>query len=436
MIEPVTGGAIGVGLLLVFLFSGMPIFIAMGLSGMIGLFLIEGTSGAFLGIGGCAFEHVWTLGLVAVPMFIFMGNLVTHHRMGGDIYDTVYKWMGRLPGGLAIASTGFCALFGFMCGSGLAGAATVGGIALPEMNKRGYDKRLSLGSLALAGTLAALIPPSVLMIIYATQTMTSMGALFVAGILPGLLLAGLMSAFLMVRCILNPKLGPPGEKFSTREKVRSITHLLPVIILFITVIGGIYLGIWSPAEAGATACLVVVLIALFYRRLSWKAIKAAAMGAAKTSIMIYMLVVGASILSLLFFVSGLNEVIEQAMIGLPLPSWGLIIIILAIMMVMGMFMDVMALLFISLPITVPIVVSLGYDPVWWGIIVIVSCEMALITPPVGVNLFVIQSVAPRGTKLADVAWGAAPFVGVLWVFLALLIAFPGIVMWLPELMAR
>jgi C4-dicarboxylate transporter DctM subunit len=436
MFEPITGGIIAIILLVTFLASGMPICLALGLSGMIGLFLIEGISGSFVAISSVAYEEVWGGGLLAIPMFVFMGNLVVQFGIGIDLYDTTYKWMGRFPGGLAIASTGMCALFGFICGSGLAGAATIGGLAVPEMEKRGYDRRMSLGTLALAGSMAALIPPSVLMILYAVNSMTSMGAIFLAGIIPGLLLTALISIFIMIRCTLNPKLGPKGDKFSLIEKLKSIAYLIPVIVLFLSVIGGIYRGIWSPVEAGATACLVVVIIALFYRRLSWKKISDAAHGAAKTSIMIYMLLVGATILSTLFFVSGLNTVIEQAVTGLPLPNWGLIVVLLFVMMIMGMFMDVLALLLISLPITLPIILSLGYDPIWWGIMVIVSCEMALITPPVGVNLFVIQGIAPKGTSLADVALGAAPFVGILWVFIGLLIAFPDIVMFLPNVMLR
>ena len=434
MVEPLTGGIIGCAFLLISLFSGLPVAVSLGLSGMVGIYLIEGTSGVFLSLPGAAFEKLTSIGQLAVPMFIFMGNLIIHHKIGNDLYDTVYKWLGRLPGGLAIASTGFCALFGFMCGSGLAGAATVGGIAIPEMEKKGYSRKLSTGTLALAGTLAALIPPSVLMIIFATETYTSMGALFVGGIFPGILLAALMGLFIGMVCLVKPELGPKGESFSFMDKIKSLIHLMPVAALFLTVLGGIYAGIWSPMEAGASACLAVIIIAVLYKRLKWSRVREAALDAAKTSIMVYMLIVGASILSLMFFISGLSEVIKLVVIELPLPRWGIIVLLLFILMIMGMFMDVMAMLFISLPIFMPIVVELGYHPVWWGIIMIVACEMALITPPVGVNLFVIKGIAPRGTTLMDVALGAAPFVLVLWVFLGLLVAFPEIVMWLPNRM--
>jgi tripartite ATP-independent transporter DctM subunit len=435
MVEPLTGGIIGVILLVIFLFSGMPICIALGCSGMIGLYLIEGISGVFIGMSAQGFDQVWSIGLIAIPLFIFMGHLVVQFDLGTDLYDASYKWMGRLPGGLGIASTIMGGLFGFVCGSGLAGVATIGGLAIPEMEKRGYNRRLSLGTLALAGSVAALIPPSILMIIYCFQTMTSMGAMFLSGIIPGIILVVLIALYVMTVCMLKPSYGPPGQKFSFNQKMKSLVYLVPVLLLFLSIIGGIYKGIWSPVEAGGTACLIVTIIALFYgRRLNWNRVKQAAIGAASTSIMIYMLMIGATFTTTLFFVSGLDEVIAHLIIGLPLPRWGTIVFLLFLMMLMGMFMEVMGLLLISLPITFPVIVELGYDPIWWGILVIVSIEMSLITPPVGINLFIIKGIAPRGTTMSDIILGTMPFVGLLWVFVGLLIAFPDIVMWLPNVL--
>ncbi|MBN2437889.1 MAG: TRAP transporter large permease [Deltaproteobacteria bacterium] len=432
MVEPLTGGFIGCLLLLVIIALRAPIAVALGLSGIIGLFLIFGASGPFIGISTTAYEEVYAGGLLAVPLFIFMGNLVVQFGIGIDIYSTTNKWLGRLPGGLAIASTGMCALFGFMCGSALAGTATIGSLAISEMDKSGYNRRLTLGTLSLAGTLAVLIPPSVLMILYSSMTNSSLGSLFLAGILPGLLLASMIMAFILVRCTLNPSLGPKGDRFPFKEKLFSLIHLIPVIFLFVSIVGGIYAGIWSPVEAGATACTIVIGIGLAYRRYSGQKVIAAALSAAKTAAMIYMLLIGATILSLLFFTSGINDVIADFLTGLPLPPWGIILIILILMMVMGMFMDVLALLFIAVPITLPIITALNYDPIWWGILMIISSEMCLITPPVGINLFVIQGIAGEGTSLKDVSMGAMPFVLILWLFFAILIIFPEVVMWLPH----
>jgi len=432
MIEPITSGLIGCVLLLVFLGLGMPIAVALGLPAVIGLFLMNGFSGAFIGISTTAFEEVWGGGLLAVPLFIFMGNLVVQFGIGVDLYNTTYKWMGRLPGGLAIASTGMCALFGFMCGSALAGAATIGNLAISEMLKKGYDRRLTFGTLALAGSLAVLIPPSVLMILYAAITQTSLGSLFLAGILPGLLFSFMIIVYVFTRCKLNINLGPRGEAFPIKEKVFSLIHLVPVVLLFVAIVGGMYIGIWTPVEAGATACPIVIGIGLAYGRFNWQKIGTAAMSAAKTAAMIYMLLIGATLLSLLFFVSGINEIIASFLTSLPLPRWGIIVVILLVMTVMGMFMDVLALIFISVPISVPIIIALNYDPVWWGIMVIVMSELGLITPPVGLNLFVIQSIAPKGTTLSEIASGSLPFVSVTWVFSLTMVFFPEIAMWLPN----
>lgn len=435
MVEPILAGYIGCILLILFLMFGVPIFVSLGFAGIIGLFLIDGVSGAFLGSAGAAFEEVYGYSLLAIPMFIFMGNIVVGIGIGSDLYDTTYKWVGRMQGGLAVASTGFCALFGFMCGSALAGAATVGSMALSEMEKRGYNKRLSLGTLAFAGSLAVLIPPSVIMILYSALSLASLGAIFLAGISPGIILTLFIIAFVFIRCKINPNLGPKGTtSFLIKDKLKSTLHLIPVVVLFLSVIGGIYKGIWTPTEAGATACAVTLIIGLVYRRVSWATVIDAALQTAKTSIMIYMLMMGATVLSSLFFVSGLADVIANALVGLPFPKEVVVIIILFIMMIMGMFMDVLALLLISVPISLPIILKLGYDPVWWGILVIVSSETCLVTPPVGLNLFVIKGIAPEGTTLTDVAMGAAPFIGVIWGFNFLLIFFPDIAMWLPHVL--
>ena len=434
MVEPLLGGIIGCILLVTLLFLGSPVCIGLGLSGMVGLFLIEGASGAFVGISRMAIENLWSVSLLAVPFFIFMGNMVAHHGIGADLYDTVYKWLGRLPGGLAIASTVMSALFGFMCGSGLAGTATIGAVAIPEMEERGYNRRLALGTLALAGGLSAIIPPSILMILYSVQAGASMGWMFFAGIFPGLILMALMSAYIFIRVSINPRLGPPGAKFSTPEKVKSLVHLTPVIILFLVVLGGIFMGVWSPMEAGAGGTFIAFLIALGYRRVKRDTINTAALGAVKTSVMIYFLVIGANILGSMFHVSGLTNVIHQAILGLALPNWGVVIIMVVILMILGMFMDAIAMLLITIPIFVPMVLAMGYHPVWFGIIMIVACEMGMITPPVGIHLFVIQGIAPKGTTLADVALGAAPYVGIIWLLFLLMIAFPDIAMWLPSLM--
>ncbi|MBW2058668.1 MAG: TRAP transporter large permease subunit [Deltaproteobacteria bacterium] len=431
MLEPMTGGIIGVCLLLILLFLGLPIFVCLGFAGTMGLILIEGFSGMTLAISNVVWTQVTSVGLLAVPVFILMGNIVGAHEFGRDLYDTASKWLGRVPGSLAIVSTIVSALFGFMCGSGIAGTATIGGVAQPEMERKGYNRRLALGTHAMGGGLSAIIPPSILMILYAVQAECSMGRMFFAGIVPGLLLTILMAAYISGRAIINPALCPKPEPVSTMEKVKSLVNLIPLVILFLVVLGGIYAGIWAPTEAGAAGAFFVLLIVIFYGRLTRQSLKKAIASAGRTTVMIYMLVVGANIFSLLCFASGISDWLQEFILSFKLPNWGIIIILLLMITILGCFLDVMALLLIVLPISLPIVKSLGYDPVWWGIIMIVGCELAMITPPIGIHLFVILGIAEEGTTLWDVAMGAAPFVVVIWILFALLILFPELALWLP-----
>ena len=434
MVEPLTGGIIAVCILVSLLFLGLPIFVCLGFSGALGLIIIEGFSGITLAIANVAWTQTTSVGLLAVPVFILMGNIVGAHGFGTDLYDTASKWLGRLPGSLAIVSTVVSGLFGFMCGSGIAGTATIGGVAQPEMERKGYNRRLALGTHAMGGGLSAIIPPSILMILYAVQAECSMGRMFFAGIIPGILLTLLMAAYISGRAFVNPSLCPKTEKVDTREKMVSLVYLIPLVVLFLVVLGGIYAGIWSPMEAGAAGAFFAVLIALAYRRLKWQTLKNAIYNTGKTTIMIYMLVIGANIFSLLCFASGLTDHLQEFILGFELPNWGIVIVLLLVITVLGFFLDVMALLLITLPISLPIVTNLGYDPVWWGIIMIVGCELAMITPPIGIHLFVILGIAEEGTTLADVAIGAAPFVITIWFLFALLIVFPQLVLWLPGMM--
>jgi tripartite ATP-independent transporter DctM subunit len=434
MFEPLTVGIVSLIVLFLFLAMGIPIFICLGFSGALGLILLEGFSGVTLAISNVAWSQLTSVGLLAVPVFILMGNIVGAHRFGSDLYDTAYKWLGRVPGSLAIVSTVVSALFGFMCGSGIAGTATIGGVAQPEMEKRGYNRRLALGTHAMGGGLSAIIPPSILMILYAVQAEASMGKMFFAGIIPGIVLAFLMSLYISGRAIINPLICPKVEKSKATDKVKSLVNLIPLIILFFVVLGGIYFGIWAPMEAGGAGAFFAFLIALAYGRVKWGTMRTAIWGAGRTTIMIYMLVIGANIFSLLCFTSGLTDLLSDFILGFDLPRWGVIIFLLFIITILGCVLDVMALLLVTLPIMLPIIQNLGYDPVWWGIVMIVGCELAMITPPIGIHLFVILGIAEEGTTLVDVALGAAPFVIVIWVLFALLIIFPDLALWLPSLM--
>ncbi|MCC7040351.1 MAG: TRAP transporter large permease [Burkholderiales bacterium] len=418
-----------------FLLIGMPIFMALLLSGLGAMQYLEGYNALANVAGKIAFNQLLGYPLLAIPMFILMGNLLTTHRIGEDLFSGLHKWFGSLPGGLAIGSTVVCAVFGFMSGSNTAAAATIGSVAIPAMEEKKYYRPLSLGTLAVAGTLAALIPPSTIMIIYGgAATDVSIGRVFVGGILPGILLTALMSIYIYGYARVFPDRAPRGERAPLREKIIGLKELAPALFLFVSIVGGMYAGIFTAIEASAVSVFMTLLLLIAYRRLNFSAVLEAARRTMKVSGMIYMIIVGATVLGHVFFITGFRETVAHLILGLSLPGWGTMIVILAILTVLGTFLDVIALIMISVPIFLPVAIQSGYDAVWFGVIMVIASEMALCTPPVGVNLFVIQGIAPRGTSLMTVARGAAPFIAVIWVLLLILIFVPGIVTWLPSRM--
>lgn len=436
MTHDMMGMMICLGLLGFFLIIGMPIFMGLLLSGLASLHYLEGYNALSNIAGKLAFNQLLGFPLLAIPMFILMGNLLTTHRMGEDLFSGLHRWFGSLPGGFAIGSTVVCAIFGFMSGSNTAAAATVGSVAIPAMEEKKYYRPLSLGTLAVAGTLAALIPPSTIMIIYGSAaTNVSIGRVFVGGILPGILLTFLMSLYIYLYARVFPKRAPRGDKASWTEKILGLKELAPAIFLFVTIIGGMYAGIFTAIEASAVSVFATLILLVAYRRLSVANVLDAMKRTVKVSGMIYMIIVGATILSHVFFITGFRDLVSDFLLSFNLPGWGTMILVLLILTVLGTFLDVIALIMIAVPIFLPVAVQSGYDGVWFGVIMVIASEMALCTPPVGVNLFVIQGISPPGTSLMTVARGAAPFIGVIWLLLLLLIFFPPIVTWLPSRMA-
>jgi tripartite ATP-independent transporter DctM subunit len=418
-------------LLIVSLLYGIPVFVGLGLGGLIGSMFFMGPK-VMLEMGHLTWESLDKYSLLAIPGFVWMGNLYFQHEFGKELYDAAYKWLGQFRGSLLLASTALGALFGFICGSAAAGAATIGSVTIPEIERRGYDKKLSLGSLAIAGSLSSLIPPSLIMIIYASLAEVSLGRLFFAGIIPGLLLASLIAAYIFVRATVNKDLCPPGPPTSWREKFRSIKGIIPVATSFIIIFGGIYMGVWSAIEAAPVGAIVALLFCAVFRRLTWARFKASVDSTLRICAMVYMIIIAASLLNNFVFVSKLDATLVAAVTRLPLPNWGVMILVLLVLTLMGCVFDVIALVIISISVYLPIVVNVGFDPVWFGIILIVASELALITPPVGVNLYIIKDLAPEGTRTTDVIFGTLPYVIIVWITFALLIIFPGIVLWLPS----
>jgi len=432
MIETL-GVVVGIGFLFVSMLVGLPVFAALGLSGLIGsLFFVD--LGTVLESGHLIWGGLDSFSLLAMPGFVLMGNLYFQHNFGRDLFDAADKWLGHVRGGLIIAATALGAAFGFICGSAAAGTATIGSVVIPEVEKRGYDRKLSLGAIAIGGSLSSLIPPSIIMIIYASLSQASLGSLFFAGIIPGLILTVVIAAYVYVRSVLNKDLCPVSAPAAWRERFGSLTAILPVAAAFLTIFGGIYAGAWSAIEAAPVGAVVALLTCLGFRRLTWSSLMASIEATLKICGMVYMIIMSAHLLNYFVFVSKLDRSLVSVVSGFDLPGWAIMVLVLVVLTVLGCIFDVMALIIISTAVYLPIVELAGYDPVWFGIILVLACELALITPPMGLNLFIVRDLAPAGTMTSDVIFGALPYVLLVWVLFGVFIAFPEIVLWLPSML--
>lgn len=421
----------GIGTLLLTLFMGVPVFVGLGLGGLIGSMFFADPK-ILLDSGHLIWGSLDKFSLLATPGFVLMGNLYFYHGFGKDLFEAAEKWLGHIRGGLIISATALGAAFGFICGSAAAGTATIGSVAIPEVEKRGYDRRLSLGAIAIGGSLSALIPPSLIMIIYASLSETSLGRLFFAGIVPGLILSFLICLYVYVRAILDKKLCPVSPSAGWRERMVSLKGVIPVAFAFVIIFGGIYTGAWSAIEAAPVGTCVAFLSCLLYRRLTWRTFKLSMTSTLRICAMVYMIIISASFLNYFVFVSKLDKILVAAVKSISLPGWGIMALILVVLTIMGCIFDVIALVIISISIYLPVAKSAGYDPVWFGVILVLASELALITPPVGVNLYIVKNLAPEGTPTSDVIAGALPYVMIVWLLFCFFIAFPEIVLWLPS----
>lgn len=410
--------------------SGMKIAVVLALCGILGFLVLRGNTGLAFVI---PFSVLDSFVLIAVPLFIFMGEILMKSEVSDMVYRGVSKWLAWAPGGLLHSNIGACALFASVSGSSPATAATVGTVAIPQMAKRGYDKRLVLGSITAGGTLGILIPPSITMIIYGWLTSTSVGALFMAGVLPGIMLALMFMLYIAARVVTRPELAPRDEyKISPKGLVLSVLDLWPILILFVVIFGGIFGGVVTPSEAAAVASATALGIALALRKLSWQQLRDSLVSAAQTTSMVFFIVVGASILGGFVAQARIPTAVMNSLLAIEVPRIVVLMLIYLIYIVLGCFMSVLPILVMTIPITVPVILSLGYDIVWFGVVIVVLAELAMVTPPVGVNLFVVKGISNQ--KLSVVVEGVAPFIVVLIVALAILTAFPSIALWLPSLL--
>ncbi|NYT84022.1 TRAP transporter large permease subunit [Pusillimonas harenae] len=408
---------------------GAPIFAALGVASILGMFL-QGGINALNVIPSILHRGLASYSLICIPLFILMGEVMARTSIGGKLYNLFYVWLNRLPGGLAIASVGSSAVFGAMSGVSVAGAATIGRFAIPEMLKRNYDPGLAGGSVAAAGSLALLIPPSIGFVLYGEMAEQSIGKLFTAAIFPGLLLTGLMMGYLYVLIKAKPHMAPRGaSRVSAAERWAALKYIWPACLMILAVLGTIYFGIATPTEASGIGALGAFLIAAFMRELSVKLVVGILRSTIVTSGMILLILAAA----LLFGYIMTRLMIPQKVIGLVAelnqPGWMVFAISLLFLIVIGMFLDIVSVILITTPILLPIIVAAGYDPIWFGVIMIIACEMAVITPPVGLNLYVIKGIAPQIT-LGEIIRGAVPFVLVQMLCIIILTVFPSIALWL------
>jgi len=368
--------------------------------------------------------------LVAIPLFIMLGEVLLRAGFAEKMYGSMSLWLSWLPGGLMHANIGASTLFSATSGSSVATAATVGTVALPQIKRYGYNEPLFLGSLAAGGTLGILIPPSINLVIYGVLTNSSVPKLYLAGIIPGFAMAGLFILTIVIACLVKPQWGGQKIRASWGERFRSLIHLGPPLVIFLLVVGSIYAGLATPTEAAALGVLGALILAAWFRKLSWNMLRECVEGTMRSTAMIMLIVIAAGFLNFVMSATGLTSAITDSITGLGLsPGWMLLVLVI-FYLVLGCFMETLSMMITTIPIVAPIMIALGYDPIWLGIVIIILVEAALITPPVGLNLFVVQSLRKSGSMNAVIV-GSLPFVAAMFVMLLLLALVPGLALWLP-----
>ncbi len=427
-------GLLGVGVLFVLLALRVHIGLAMALVGLGGYSLVVGWDPALSVAGMTPYAAGSNYMLSVIPLFVLMGQFAFVSGLSRDIYRTVHTWLGHLPGGMAIATVVGCAGFASICGSSLATAATMGTVAMPEMRKFGYDKALSSGCVAAGGTLGILIPPSIGFVIYGLLIEESIGKLFMAGVIPGMLLSILFILTILYQCLRRPELGPRGPVHTMAQRFQSLGGVWGMLVLCVLVIGGIYLGVFTPTEAAGVGAFGAFIIALLKRTLNPGTVVQCLMATGKTTAMIFLIIVGAELLSRFLAVTQLPMHLADLLSGLSTSRYLILLAILVLYLALGCVMDCFAIMILTTPILFPVIKSLGFDPIWYGVMMVIVLEMGLITPPVGMNVFVIGGVAPD-IPMTTVFKGIWPFFIACCVALVLLTVFPQLATFIPSQMS-
>lgn len=426
-------GLFGMVAMLLMLLMRLPVAFTMFLVGFFGIAFLNGWNSAWSLLASETFTLASSPELIVIPLFIFMGNIASKSGMSSKLFDAAYAIVGSMRGGLASATILGCGGFAALSGSSVASALTMGKVALTEMDRFDYHKRLSSGVVAAGGTLGILIPPSTGFVIYAILTEQSIGRLFLAGILPGVLLTLLFILIITIICTIDPKYGPSGPETSLSEKMLAIRNAAPIFLVVLVTIGGMYAGIFSPVEASAVGAVIVLILALINGSISINNVFEASRDAVVTTATVMLILIAAHLINPFIALSNLPDLAEEILLSFNFGTYGTLILILFIYLILGCFLEGFAMLVLTLPIFFPIIQTLEIDPIWFGVLVVITLEMGLISPPVGINVFIVKSVA-RDTELADIFRGVLPFWCMMLLCIGILITFPQISLLLPSTM--
>jgi tripartite ATP-independent transporter DctM subunit len=424
-------GLLGTGVFLLLVIFGMPVAFAGALVGSVGVLVLKGVGGVLgmLGYLPYALTSKYTFGVI--PMFILMGFLAYHAGLANNVFWAVKQWTGHVHGGVAIATVFGCAAFGATSGSSTAAAAVFAKVAIPEMRKYQYDQKIAAGTVAASGTLSSIIPPSMLIVIYGLLTEESVAKLLIAGIIPGILSALIYAAMLWCRIKLNPRLGPPTAPVTWKERFSSLKGTWSLAVIFIVLVGGIYTGIFTPTEAGGVAAFVAFAIGLAARRLTLDGFKRALVETGATAVMVFAILVGTLIFMHFLAISGVSRAVIEFVANLGVAPIFVLCGMLFIYLIIGCFVSATAMIMLTIPIFFPSILALGFNPIWFGIIVIKMCEIAVITPPLGLNVYAVKSVA-TDISTGDIFRGITPFLAMDILTLVILVIFPQITLLLPQ----
>ncbi|MCF8095233.1 MAG: TRAP transporter large permease [Desulfobacteraceae bacterium] len=431
--SPETIGIVGIIALFILLAMRIYIGLAMMLIGFAGSYFIIGWQPSFDLLGMLPFDEAKSYTMSVIPLFILMGQFAFISGISTDIYKTVYNWMGHFRGGLAIATVLACAFFAAVSGSSLATGATMGMVAIPEMLKHNYDPRLATGCVAAGGTLGILIPPSIGFVVYGLLTEQSIGRLLMAGLLPGAMLCSLFILSIIILCVIKPEMGPPGPAVGLAEKIKSLSGTWGMLLLFFVVIGGIYTGIFTPTEAAGIGAFGALIIVILRKKLTWQGFVRCLSETGKMTAFIFLIIIGASVFSYFLALTGLPTTLSSYITGLPLPRELILFGIILIYVILGCVMEVYSIMMLTLPIIFPIVQTLGFDPIWFGVIMVLVLELGLITPPIGLNVYVLKGSAPD-IPVETIFKGIWPFFLAAVLAIILISIFPQIALFIPSSM--